>query len=193
MSCLSLWEQRSCILGMREGTVAFSPCNYHSPSPCALQLPLFPASQGLHKQVKQEAYWWMEIWQIRWHHLKHHFWMWRAKKCREVQRIISQVRLHSIKVLAVFSEAKLPLRKSRIMICFTDLNTAAYTALPTPHTTLLKYTFWESFCLWVWGTDMCVHYRLFRSSKYLGLPGVVGLKIGSVLLCNRFQDLGTFE
>ena len=28
----------------------------------------------------------------------------KGKKCREVQRIISQVRLHSIKVLAVFSE-----------------------------------------------------------------------------------------
>lgn len=66
----------------------------------------------------------------------------KGKKCREVQRIISQVRLHSIKVLAVFSETKLPLRKSKIMICFTDLNTAVYAALPTPLIpSLLKYTF----------------------------------------------------
>lgn len=66
----------------------------------------------------------------------------KGKKCRKVQRIISQVRLHSIKVLAVFSEPKLPLKKSKIMIRFTDLNTAVYAALPTPLIpSLLKYTF----------------------------------------------------
>lgn len=42
----------------------------------------------------------------------------------------------------VFSETKLPLRKSKIMICFTDLNTAEYTALATPLIlTLPKYVF----------------------------------------------------
>ena len=40
------------------------------------------------------------------------------------------------------------------------------------------------------GAYMCVHPR--NRSEYLGLPGIVGLKIGSVLLFNTFQDWEIF-
>lgn len=86
-----------------------------------------------------------------------------GQKRRKDQRIMSQVRLHSTRVFIGFSESKLPLRNSKVMICFywleyslvfnTCLNTYLNRMQPSPllYTVSLKIHNLRIFCLWVCG------------------------------------------
>lgn len=83
------------------------------PPSCVLWLPTFPESQDLCKQARHEAYWWTEIWRTP-NTIRSTTFKSERQKHRKYQRIMSQVRLHYIKVFLVFLETKPPLRKSKM-------------------------------------------------------------------------------
>lgn len=89
------------------------PLQWSWPPSCVLWLHVFPESQDLCKQAKREAYWWTEIWQTP-NTIRSTTFKSERQKHRKYQRIMSQVRLHYIKVFVVFLETKLPLRKSKM-------------------------------------------------------------------------------
>lgn len=95
-----------------------------------------------------------------------------GQKRRKDQRIMSQVRLHSIKVFIGFLESKLPLRNSKVMIRFYWLEYSIVCS--PPHSSilsLLKYTIWESSASACVGANMCGHYRCVDLLNTLGFLG----------------------